>query len=76
MNDIIINLEYLKLIEEVKQLKKDIANLYEEKDELVYHICKIIEMEYITNIGVSEYKLYEFQCKVLRLKNRVISSEN
>ena len=30
MGDVIINPEYLKLIEKVKQLKEDIANLYEE----------------------------------------------
>lgn len=34
MEDIEINLEYKKLIEEVKQLKEDIASLYEEKEEL------------------------------------------
>ena len=67
MSDIIINPEYLKLIEEVKQLKEDIASLYEERDELIYHICRNIETEYMSKIGVLEYKLYEFQCKILRL---------
>lgn len=71
MSDIIINPEYLKIIEEVKRLKDDIANLYEEKDELLYHICKNIETEYVSKIGVLEYKLYEFQCKILRLKRKI-----
>lgn len=71
MGDVIINPEYLKLIEEVKQLKEDIANLYEEKDELLYHTCKIIETEYMSKVGVLEYKLYEFQCKILRLKRKI-----
>lgn len=71
MSDITISSEYLKLIEEVKQLKEDIASLYEEKDELVYHICKNIETEYMSKIGVLEYKLYEFQCKILRIKRKI-----
>lgn len=71
MSDIIINPEYLKLIEDVKQLKEDIASLYEEKDELVYHICRNIETEYMSKVGVLEYKLFEFQCKILRLKRKI-----
>lgn len=71
MSNVILNPEYLKLIEEVKQLKEDIASLYEEKDELLYHTCKIIETEYMSKIGILEYKLYEFQCKILRLKRKI-----
>ena len=71
MSNIIINPEYLKLIEEVKQLKEDIASLYEEKDELVYHICKNIETEYMSKVGILEYKLFEFQCEILRLKRKI-----
>ena len=71
MNNIIINPEYLKIIEEVKQLKENIVQLYEEKDERIYHICKNIEAEYMSKIGILEYKLYEFQCKILRLKRKI-----
>lgn len=71
MNDINMNSEYYKLTEEVKQLKEDIASLYEEKDELVYHICKNIEAEYMSKVGILEYKLYEFNCKILRLKRKI-----
>lgn len=56
MSDIIINPEYLKLIEDVKQLKEDIASLYEEKDELVYHICKNIEMGELEELKESKVK--------------------
>ena len=71
MSDIIISPEYLRLIEEVKQLKEDIASLYEEKDELGYHICKNIETEYMSKVGILEYKLFEFQCEILRLKRKI-----
>lgn len=71
MSDVIISPEYLKLVEDVRQLREDIASLYEEKDELVYHICKNIETEYMSKVGVLEYKLFEFQCKILRLKRKI-----
>lgn len=71
MSDIIVSPEYLKLIEEIKQLKEDLASLYEERDELIYHICKNIETEYMSKVGVLEYKLYEFQCKILRIKRKI-----
>ena len=71
MSDIIISPEYAKLVEEIKQLKEDIVNLYEERDELTYHICKNIETEYMSKIGILEYKLYEFQCKILRIKRKI-----
>lgn len=71
MNNIIINPEYSKLIEEIKQLKESIANLYEERDELIYHVCKNIETEYMSKVGILEYKLFEFQCKILRLKRKI-----
>jgi len=71
MDNIIINPEYLKLIEEVKQLKENIANLCEERDELLYHICKNIETEYMSKVEILEYKLFEFQCKIWRLRRKI-----
>lgn len=71
MSNIIIDPEYLKLTEEIKKLKQDVANLYEEKDELIYHTCRNIEAEYMSKIGVLEYKAYEYQCKLLRLKRKI-----
>lgn len=78
MKEIVINPEYEKLIKEVKQLKEEISNLYEEKEQLKYHTCKNIETEYMTKIGIYEYKAYEVQCKILRIrrKNTIISIKN
>lgn len=69
--NIIISPEYLKLLEEVRQLKENIINLYEEKDEIVYHICRNIETEYMSQVGILEYKLFELQCGILRLKRKI-----
>lgn len=71
MNEIILNPEYANLIKQITQLKNDIADLYQEKDELLYHICKNIEAEYMSKIGTLEYKLYEFYCKILRLRRKI-----
>lgn len=71
MSDIIINPEYERLIIEVNKLKENIAELMEERDELVFHVCKDIEAKYMSEIGVLEYKLYEFQCKILRIKRKI-----
>lgn len=35
MNEIIVNPEYANLIKQITQLKNDIADLYQEKDELL-----------------------------------------
>lgn len=71
MRNIIISPEYLKLIEEIEKLKENIVSLYEERDELAYHICRNIETDYMSKIGILEYKLFEWQCKILRLKRKI-----
>ena len=65
MEEIIISPEYKKLIEDIKKLKDEISILYEEKHQLIYHECRNIETEYMSKIGTLEYKVYEFQCKLL-----------
>jgi hypothetical protein len=72
MAEIIIHPEYAKLIEEINKLKNDIANLFEERDELLYHICKDIKVEYMLKIGSLEYKAFQYQCKILRLRKKIM----
>lgn len=38
---------------------------------MLFHTCEKIKSEYMSKIGVLEYKVYEFQCKYLRLKRKV-----
>lgn len=71
MCDLIMHPEYEKVYNEVKTLNSEIADLFEERDELYFHICKNIESEYMLKIGALEYKAYEFQCKVLRIKRKI-----
>lgn len=71
MNNLILNPEYQNLIKEIEELKIQISTLIEERDQLLYHDCKIIKAEYMSKIGVLEYKVYEFQIKYLRLKRKI-----
>lgn len=71
MSNIILNPEFESLIKEIEELKIQIATLIEERDQLFYHDCKLIKADYMSNIGVLEYKVYEFQMKYLRLKRKL-----
>lgn len=71
MSDIILSPEYENLRNEIDKLHKDLTALIMEKDELVYHICPSIESDYMLKIGTLEYKAFEFQCKILRLKRKI-----
>lgn len=70
MSDIILNPEYEILKTEIEKLHKDLTALIMEKDELLYHICPNIESDYMLKIGILEYKAFEFQCKILRIKRK------
>ena len=71
MSDLLMHPEYEKLYNEVKKLQQEITDLLETRDELRYHICENIENAYILKIGILENKVYEFQCKILRIKRKI-----
>jgi hypothetical protein len=62
--------EYEKHQLEIRALKQDLAALILERHELEFHARKNIEAEYMAKIGSLEYKAFEFNCKVLRLKRK------
>lgn len=71
MSDIILSPEYEALKSKIDKLNKDLTALIMERDELIYHICPGIESEYMLKIGTLEYKAFEFQCKILRIKRKI-----
>ena len=71
MGDIILFPELQKLKDEVEKLRTELSMLMLEHDELRFVICKNIEMEYMLKLGSLEYKAYEAQCAVMRLKRKV-----
>lgn len=71
MEDMVIHPEYEALKTEIKRLAGDISALFEERDELIFHICKNIEADYMLKIGSFEYKAYELQVQILRIKRKI-----
>lgn len=70
-NQIVAFPEYEKLEEEVKKLRTELTMIVLERDELLYVECKNIDMEYMLALGNLEYRVYEAQCKMLRLKRKM-----
>lgn len=67
---IILFPEFVALKTEVEKLRTEISMLLLEQDELLLVECKNIEMAYMLTLGHLEYKVYELQCVILRLKRK------
>ena len=70
-NNIILFPDFEQLKADVKQLKETLAARLLERDELQLVICRNLEMEYLLTFGSLEYRLYEAQCTMLRLKRKI-----
>ncbi len=70
-SNIIIFPDFEKLKAEVEKLRIELSMLVLEKDELLFVECKNIEMAYMLAVGGLEYKAYETECSVLRLKRKL-----
>ena len=70
-SQVILFPDYQALKQEVEKLRTEVSMLLQEKDELRYTICKNIEMEYMLKIGGLEYRAYQAQCEVKRLKRKM-----
>lgn len=62
--------DFEKLKAFVEKLRTELSMLVLERDELLYVECKNIEMAYMLTIGGLEYKAYEIECAILRLKRK------
>lgn len=70
-NNVIVFPDFEKLKSEVDKMRTELSMLLLERDELQFVICKNIETEYMLKLGSIEYKAYEAQCAVLRLKRKI-----
>lgn len=68
---IIVLPEIADLQKEIERLRTELSMLLLERDELKYVQCKNIETAYMLALGSLEYKAYEIQCTVLRLKRKM-----
>ncbi len=62
---------YERLLEEIKNLKALIIALTTERDDLKYHICKDLEVEYNNRIGELEVQVLIAKLHVLELKRTI-----
>lgn len=70
-NNIILFPEVEMLKEDIERTRTELSMLMLERDELQFVICKNIETEYMLKLGSLEYKAYESQCKLMRLKRKI-----
>ena len=70
-NEIILNLEYENLKNELLKKRTELSMLVLQRDELKYVICKNIETKYMLELGSLEYCLYQSECIIMRLKRKV-----
>ena len=70
-DNLILFPDFEKLKEEVEKLRTELSMLLLERDELQFIVCKNIETEYMLRLGGIEYRVYEAECTVLRLKRKI-----
>ena len=60
-----------KLKSDIGRIRTEISMLVLERDELLYVECRNLETAYMLAIGGLEYKAYEIECAILRMKRQV-----
>jgi len=70
-DNIIVFAQYAQLQKETDALRETLAELFLEHDELIFHTCPGLQTAYMMRFGALEYKLYELQCNVLRIKRKI-----
>jgi len=68
---ITISPRYAELQGDIETLRAELFTLFLERDELTFHTCRDLKTAYMLKFGALEYKVYEWQCKVLRMKRKV-----
>ena len=63
--------QFEELKNEIGKMRTELSMLVLERDELQFVICKNIETEYMLRFGSMEYKAYEAECTLLRLKRKI-----
>lgn len=63
--------QYEELKKEVQKLRAELSMFVLERDELKLIECRNIEMAYLLSLGGLEYKAYEIDCAIHRLKRKI-----
>ena len=65
---LIIHPAVLALEEEMARYATQVSTLLEERDHQLYHVGPSLKMVYLEKVGHLEYKVFELECKVARMK--------
>ena len=68
---LLIHPEIAEMRDEIEKLKTELSMLVLEHDELQFHICRNIESAYLFAVGALEYKVFQKEIFVLRLRRKV-----
>ena len=72
MNSAIILSDYLEgLKREIRALREQLAELLQEREELLSHICPQLQAQYAAVIGVYENRAHYLELQILELKRRI-----
>lgn len=69
--EIIVSDAMAKLKDEIRILKAKLAELLQERDELIYHICPELRAKYAAEIGDYQYRANYQELIILELKRRI-----
>ncbi|NLL92442.1 MAG: hypothetical protein GX222_08560 [Ruminococcaceae bacterium] len=69
-SNIILVPQFEELKNAIKRLRAEIPLLLQERDELLYVLCKNLEMEYMLKVGALECQAFKEECEYLRLKRK------
>ena len=69
--EIIVSDALAKMKEEIKMLKAKLAELWQERDDLIYHICPELRAKYAAEIGDYQNRANYQELMILELKRRI-----
>jgi len=72
MSDLIIHPEYLNLKNTLEEIKTIITEKIAKKDHLIFHVCKDIETAYMLKIGHLEFKIFEINLNIRKIKKEIL----
>jgi hypothetical protein len=72
MNEIARSPEYDNLLSSIQKLETELAELVQDRDKLLYHICPKLQTKYMLSIGKLEYAIFEWHCKILRARRKMV----
>lgn len=71
VNDIIVSDALQNIKDEIQLLKMTLAELMQERDDLIYHVCPELHARYVVEIGDYQNRANYQQLMILELKRRI-----